>query len=491
MYMGVDIGTSSTKAVVVDETGKIIAEGLSSPYPVDMPYPAWAQQEAHVWVKGFEEAVKRCVKNLGDKKEAIRALCISGLYGGTGIPLDENMSPIHPALIWMDKRATEETEYLKKTIGWEEIFELTGNYIDPYYGFTKLLWLKRNHPDVWKATRIFLTPKDYIIYLLTGEKVIDHSSAGNIGGIYDVRRRRWSEKAMDILEIDRDKFPEKLVSSSEIVEEISDVWAARLELPRKTPVVAGGIDAAVATLAAGVTSEGEHAAMVGTSMCWGTIHENKSLNWRMINFPYVFKGAVYIYSFAGATTSGALIEWFKTLTNIEDLEKITEAAEKVPAGSKNLVILPFFMGERAPLWNPDLRGCIHGLTLSHGVNELFRAILEAIAFSLCHSMKTAKDTSLELKPALRIVGGLTKNRLWLRIVAAMSKKTVLVLPTSLDAPYGDAFLAALATKAVDENGIKNWISWESIEPDPSLAEEYEKVLEKYERILKNYLKWNI
>jgi len=166
-----------------------------------------------------------------------------------------------------------------------------------------------------------------------------------------------------------------VVESCEIVGRLDSAWANKLGLKEGLPVVAGGIDAAVATLAAGVTKPGEHAAMIGTSMCWGSIHTEGRLDWRFVNFPYVINGRELIYSFGGATTSGAVIEWFKRLTGIGDLSEITQLAEKIPAGSDGLILLPFFMGERAPIWKPGARATLHGLSLSHGPAHFFRAVL--------------------------------------------------------------------------------------------------------------------
>ncbi|HCZ06980.1 MAG TPA: hypothetical protein DHV12_07625 [Thermotogae bacterium] len=485
LFLGVDIGTSSTKAVVVNEKGKILAEGLSDTYIVEMPKPAWAQQNAEVWVKGFKEAVTRALGKLNTPSKNITAMCISGLYGGTGVPVDENFEPLYPALIWMDKRAVEETLWVKEHLGWEKIFELTGNYTDPYFGYTKLLWLKKHEPDVWKKTHLFLTPKDYVIYLLTGEVVIDLSSAGNIGGIFDVRKKKWSEEAAELLGIELSKFPEHVVDSSEIVGRLNSIWANKLSLKEGLPIVAGGIDAAVATLAAGVTKPGEHAAMVGTSMCWGSIHTGYRIDWRLVNFPYVTNGRKVTYSFGGATTSGAIIEWFKKLTGVGDLSEITQHAEKISVGSDGLILLPFFMGERAPIWKPEARATLHGLSLSHGPAHLFRAVLEAIAFSLRSSMDVAGNIGIKLEPELRVVGGLTRNPLWLKITAAVVNRKLLILPTSLDAPYGDAFLAALAVGEVGEpDSIKNWIEWKTVEPDSKLISEYERVYQNYVELMR-------
>ncbi|HDM69948.1 MAG TPA: hypothetical protein ENG58_00900, partial [Thermotogales bacterium] len=182
----------------------------------------------------------------------------------------------------------------------------------------------------------------------------------------------------------------------------------------------------------------------------------------------------------GATTAGAVVEWFKNLTCVEDIDEITERAKKLEPGAEGLVLLPFFMGERAPIWNPDARAVVDGMTLTHGTEHLFRAVLESIAFSIRYSMNIAEKIGVKLEDRIRAVGGLTKNELWLEITASMTKKDVMILPTSLDAPFGDAFLSALGVGAIeDTEEIKRWIRWKVVKPKAEWIEKYDLVYERY------------
>ena len=435
---GIDIGTSSTKAVVTDENLNIISQASAS-YSVEMPKPMFAQQEAKVWLEGFVKALRSAIEKSGAKK--VEALCISGLYGGSGVPLDSNMNPLGPALIWMDKRAVEETEWVKKRIGVEKLFEITGNYVDPYFGFTKILWLK-NHHGGWKKFNLLLSPKDYVIFKITGKIVTDYSSAGNIGGVFDLKRRSWSEELLKEMGIPYSLFPEDIIPSDTIAGRLNAQFSSVLGLKEGTPVVAGGIDAAVATYAAGVEKSGEHVAMIGTSMCWGTIHNGRYLTPKMVNMPYVVKPLKNIYSFGGATTAGALLEWFKReLAKNETLEELEEEASTIPPGSEGVKVEPYFMGERAPLWDPNLRGSITGLTLSTTRAHIYRAFLESIANSLKMNVDTAKATKIPLSNEMYVVGGVTKSKLLMKIIAQSVDMKIKTLPSSLDAPIGDAKLA--------------------------------------------------
>ncbi len=437
-FLGVDIGTSSTKAVIADEDLNVISQAKAS-YGVEMPQPLWVQQSADVWLKGFIDAAKEAVEKA--KVDDVEAVCVSGLYGGSGVPVNSDMEPIGPALIWMDKRATEETNWVKEHIGVDKIFEITGNYVDPYFGFTKMLWLKNHHSD-WKKFNLLLSPKDYVIFKLTGQVATDYSSAGNIGGIFDLKKRKWSRELLKEMGMSPHLFPQKILPSNAVVGGLNSEFSSTLRIKQGTPVVCGGIDAAVATYAAGVEKSGQHVAMIGTSMCWGTIHDGRYLTPKMVNMPYVIKPLNTIYSFGGATTAGAIIEWFrKEFAPNKTLGELEEEAKNISFGSEGVTAEPYFMGERAPLWNPDLRGSVNGLTLSTTRGHVYRAFLESIANSLKLNINMAKETGIPLKSDIYVVGGATKSKLWMKIISETLGMKVRTLSSSLDAPIGDVKLA--------------------------------------------------
>jgi len=267
--IGVDIGTQSTKALLCDARGAIVAQHVSS-YRPDTPQPLWAEQWPQVWLDAVFECIAGCVARAKSaaafKSDAVRAICISSLYGGSGIPVDERMEPLHPCLIWMDRRANAEVDWVRSNVDMERLQDITGNGVDSYYGFTKMLWLRNNKPDIWKRTRYLVPPNAFVIHALTGELAVDRSSAGNIGGVYDVTQGAWSHEMLDALGVPAAMMPPRLVASSDIVSTLGAEAARRLGLAPGIPVVAGGVDAAVATLAAGVTREGQHVAMIGSSM---------------------------------------------------------------------------------------------------------------------------------------------------------------------------------------------------------------------------------
>lgn len=492
-YLGTDIGTSATKTVMVGLDGGIVASDTAT-YTVATPRPMWAEQWPDVWFDAVATTIRNVMEKSGIAPSQVGGLTISGLYGGSGIPCDENMTPLHPCLIWMDRRATAEVEWVKKSIDEETLFDITSNYVDSYYGYTKMLWLKNNEPDVWKRTRQLVTPYAYCAYKLTGSMYLDHCSAGDIGGIYDAKRNVMSDDMLKLFGIPRDFFPEELVDSTAVIGRIHEAGAALTGLLPGTPVGAGGVDCVVATLSAGGIHAGEHVAMIGTSMAWGILHGGQRSNKKLINFPYVVNATEQVYSFAGATTSGAIVKWFseefargeKALAEQAGkgvYQLLDEKAAKLPPGSDGLVMLPYLMGERAPVWNANARGSLYGFTLYHTQAHVYRAILEAVAYSLRDGIENAKKMDIDIAKDLILVGGVAKSPLWKQIFADVTGCAIHCAAGGGEAAYGDAFLAALCTGAVDSvEEIKKWISFEKpIAPGDAGREAYDRYYRMFER----------
>jgi ribulokinase len=480
--IGVDIGTQSTKALLVDQQGGVIAQHASSYHP-DTPKPLWAEQWPSVWFNAVVECITRCVtqaKEQGIAAASIKAVCISSLYGGSGIPVDSDMRPLYPCLIWMDRRATAEVDWVQKNLDLDRLYAITGNSVDSYYGYTKMLWLRNHEPDVWANTRYFLPPNAYVIYLLTGEVAVDHSSAGNIGGVYDIAKRDWSDEALDMLGIPATMMPEWLVDSSEVVGGLLSQWCEQLGLEAGTKIVAGGVDAAVATFAAGVTRAGQHVAMIGTSMCWGYINQTVDARHGLISMPHVFNGQHDIYVFGGAITAGASVTWYREQFCHAETEAaratphgdphrlLEETAARVPAGSDGVMFLPYLMGERSPVWDAKASGAFIGLSLFHARAHLYRAVLEGVSFALQHNIEAGRKGAQSLDDKLIVVGGAAHSDLWMQIIADVTGYPVYTIKEDVEAAMGAALLAALGAKLVSpEAAQKGWVTLvERAQPDP-------------------------
>lgn len=496
LLLGVDVGTTGAKALLATPAGDIVAEHTAH-YDILTPRMLWAEQWPSVWLDGLTEAIRGVVERAGDAAGRVAALTISSLYGGSGIPVDEELEALHTCLIWMDRRAREEAQWVRDEIGVDRLVEITGNGVDSYYGFTKILWLRDHEPDVWNRTRYLLPPNAFLIQRLTGEIAVDHSSAGNIGGVYDLNRRRWSDEACELLGIDIDRFPARLVASHDVVGELHRAGAELTGLAAGTPVCAGGIDAAAATLSAGVTAPGRHVAMMGTSMCWGFVHGSPPTEPGLVSMPYVLHPHELTYTFGGAATAGAVPTWLRDqlagvrsdgrggATDVDGADALAELdarAEQVPAGSDGLLFLPYLMGERSPIWDPDARGTITGLTLSHTGDHLYRAGLEGVAFALRHNIEYGRRAGYPLDDVLHVVGGATRSPTWLQIMADVTGLPI-VATRGGEAAYAGAMLGAIGVGLVDVDDLDTWYAApgrsDPFEPDPAATVVYDDLYPHY------------
>lgn len=488
--IGTDIGTSGTKTIVMDTEGKLISSDLQE-YDVLTPKALWAEQWPDVWIDGMKASIRNAVKKSGCNPVDIKGMCISGLYGGSGIPVDEDIKPVRPCLIWMDRRASEQEKWVIENIGKERLHRITHNGTDPYYGYTKILWIKDNEPENWARTKLFLPPNAYAIYKLTGEIAVDYSSAGNIGGIFDEEKRTWSYEMLDAMGIPRSMMPERIVESSDIVGGLTKDAAMELGLMEGTPVCAGGVDCVVATLGLGMFEPGRYAAAIGTSMCAALVHDEPINAEGLIEMPYVKDAQKLSYSFGGGATAGALIKWFRD--NFAEVEKNIEnqggenayktldrAASDIAPGSEGLIVLPYFMGERSPVWDTNARGTIVGLSLSHTKAHVYRAFLEAVAFSLRHSMES---TNTDLGDYILVAGGVAKSKLWRQIIADVTGYPILCPLNDVEANLGDVILAGVGTGCFTYDDVRKWqVFDEKVMPNPDAHELYNKYYKFYHSV---------
>ncbi|AYE53788.1 FGGY-family carbohydrate kinase (plasmid) [Priestia megaterium NCT-2] len=491
--LGTDIGTSGTKTVLMDTKGNLIAQDLQE-YDVLTPKPLWAEQWPEVWLHAAKTSIKNTVQKSGIAAGKIQGIAISGLYGGSGIPLDENMEPVRPCMIWMDRRAEKETKWVLDNIGEKRLLEITHNGADPYYGYIKILWMKNHEPENWKKTKLFLPPNDYVIYKLTGEIAIDYSSAGNIGGIFDMNNRSWSKEMMEEMGIPLSMMPEKIVESTDIVGRLTKESAVELGLSEGMPVIASGIDCGAANIGLGVFEPGVYAAAIGTSMCAALVSDKPVKGKDLIVWPYLYDAKKLSYYFAGGATAGAIVKWFRqTMCQFEiEVEKsggknaydvLNEQAETIPVGGEGLIVLPYFMGERSPVWDSDAKGTIVGLSLAHTKAHIYRAFLEAVAFSLRDAMEA---TGENLGESILLAGGVTKSKLWRQIFADVTGYPIVCPIHDVEANMGDVMLAGIGTGLLSYEDVKQWqVLDEKIMPNEQSHEKYNDYYKVYKSIYNN------
>lgn len=490
IFLGTDIGTYGTKSCLIDSSGKIIASSFIET-DILVPEPGWAEQWPDVWFNAYVESIREILKISKIDPSDIGGISISGLFSGAGVPVDKEFKPIRPAIIWMDRRAIEETEWIRREIGEDEIFKKTGNIVDPYYGFPKILWIKKHEPRNWERIHKLMTVYGYVIYRLSGVNYIDHSSAGNIGGIYDIYKRDWSEELMDELGIPRSFFPEKIICSKDVVGEITEEGERLVGLKRGTPIVAGGIDAPVSALSVTALNDGDLTSMIGTSMCNGVIQDKLRLSKKIVTLPHVAYDLKKVYSHSGVATAGAIIRWFRDMlsqhekivaenSNLSAYMLLDKMAENVKPGADGLIFTPhMIVGERAPFWSMNMRSCLFGLTISHTKAHIYRAFLESIAYALRHSIDIAKEAGIPIKRLILVNGG-ARSSVWRKIMADVTGLELCYIEGAPGAPLGDALLAGVGTGYLKYETIYEWVKIDqSVKPNLDNTKIYDRFYKLY------------
>ena len=457
-----------------------------APHKLFYPKILWAEENAEDWWIG----AKKVIKLIGEKIDlsSVNGVAVSG-QAPTCLPIDREGKPLRNAIIWIDGRAKEEVQLLKEKLGNHKSFKISGNIIDSYFGGPKFFWLRRNEQAIYEKTFKILQSHSYVTYKLTGEIAIDYSTAGLCAPFYDYRKKNWSEEVCNLIDFDLDKLPE-IKGASEVVGEIASEAASETGLKKGTPVITGGGDFAASTLAAGVTSEGEGALMLGTGSCLLTPMKEPKYDPRLVNTMHVVKDT---YLTNGWIYIGIILRWFREeFCRIEEVildgsdftvyQLMDERASKIPIGSDKLIILPYFMGEKTPLWDPLARGTIIGLTPKHTKIHIYRAILESLGYEFYTMMSIMQNKGIELKILTAVNGG-AKSSLWRQILADITGKPVAYIKKSEGAALGDCILAGIGSgQFTDEKVVKNWIEVKMIN-EPNMENH-----RKYQRLCKIYTK---
>jgi len=493
IFLGTDIGTFGTKSCLVDSSGKILATSFVES-DILIPNPGWAEQWPDVWLDAYIKSVREVIRISGIDPADIGGISISGLFSGSGVPVDREFKPIRPAIIWMDRRAVEECEWIKREIGVDEIFKKTGNVVDPYYGFPKILWIKRHEPKNWERIHQLMTIYGYVIYKLTGVHCIDHSSAGNIGGIYDIHKRDWCEELMEELGIPRTFFPEEINCSKDVIGEVTEEGARLTGLKKGTPVVAGGIDAPMSALSVTALNDGDLTSMIGTSTCNGVIQDELRLSRKIVTLPHVAYDLQKVYSHSGIATAGAVVRWFRDIlsqheklvaesSGISAYMLLDRMAERIRPGADGLIFTPHMMvGERAPFWSSNMRSCLFGLTISHTKAHIYRAFLEAVAYALRDSIEVDEEAGIPIRRIILVDGG-AKSPIWRQIMADVTGRELYYVEPAPGAPLGDALIAGVGTGHLKYETINDWVSVNKVvKPNPENTRIYDKYYALYKKI---------
>ena len=491
--LGIDIGTYESKGVVATTTGEVVVSAAIG-HGLSLPGPGMVEHDADgVWWHDFVTLCHQLLQQNRIEPAHILGVGVSGI-GPCVLPIDREGRPLRPAILYgVDTRASAEVAELERELGRDAIFANSGSHLSSQSAGPKILWLRKHEPEVWAQTDTVLTSSGYLVFKLTGEKVLDHYTATAYGPLYDLHHNRWAE-AMASPITPLDKLP-RLLWSMEVAGTITPKAARETGLAAGTPVVAGTADAAAEALSAGMSRPGDLMLMYGSTAFLIQKTAKLAPTDRLWSATFLELGTYAVA--AGTATSGSLTRWFRDhfaheATTVEQAggpnayAALAELAAGSPVGSKGLVVLPYFSGERTPLNDPDARGLIIGLTLSHTPADIYRALLEGISYGIRHNIDTMKEEGV---PPARIlaVGGGTRNPLWLQIVSDIADIEQYVPDQHYGASYGDAFMAGVGIGLfANAAQVADWIHYQRvIRPYPEHHARYETYYRLYRQLYEN------
>ncbi|MFX0048108.1 MAG: FGGY-family carbohydrate kinase [Candidatus Hermodarchaeota archaeon] len=476
-----DLGTTGCRTFIFDLAGSIISSDYQE-WESFYPSPSYVEQDANSWWESLKKTTEGAIRRSGIDKTEIVSLSVTN-QRETIVPVDKDGNPLHNALVWQDRRTTNQVDFIKTKIGIDKIYRTTGLTIDPYFSATKILWFKDEKPEIYQKAHKFLLVSDYIIYKLTGKFYTDHSNASRTM-LFDINSLKYSEDIASELELDLDKMPEAIESGVEI----GEIKTEEILFDKKTLVVSGAGDQQSAALGVGVVSPGTVKLTTGTGSFMLAFLEKPNFDpkKRVLCSCHAIPG-IWVQE-ASIFTTGAFLRWFRDELGSEECriadeqnqdpyEIITEEAEKSPVGANMLLAIPHLVGAGAPHWNPYARGLIYGLSLGHKRRDIIRSILEGVAFEVKKNIEIFRELGIAPKE-LKLTGGGSRSDFWNQIYSDVlgitCVRNVIEEATSLGAAILAASGAGLFSDVVSaaENickADKKWI------PDKDRNNIYSKI----------------
>lgn len=476
LYIGVDLGTSAVKLLLMDERGEI-RKIVSKEYPLYFPHPGWSEQNPEDWflqsVEGIKELTAEC------EKSKVAGISFGGQMHGL-VALDGEDRVIRPAILWNDGRTGEETDYLNEVIGKDKLSEHTANIA--FAGFTapKILWMKKHEPENFAKIRKIMLPKDFLAYKLSGVFCTDVSDASGML-LLDVKNRCWSKEMLDICGISEKQLP-KLYESFQAVGTLRPEIAEELGLSGQVKVIAGAGDNAAAAVGTGTVGDGMCNISLGTS---GTVFiSSKSFGVDENNALHSFAHADGNYHLMGCMLSAASCNkwWNEDILKTKDFA--AEQAQITKLGENNVFYLPYLMGERSPYNNPDARAMFIGMSMDTTRADMTQAVLEGVAFALRDSLEVAKSLGIHIERT-KICGGGAKSPLWKKMIANIMNLKVDAIESEEGPALGGAMLAAVGcgeypdVETIAEKLVK---VVDTVEPEEELVAKYEEKYQKFKKI---------
>ncbi len=476
LLLGIDIGTSACKVAVFDTEGGVIAQTNES-YRVYYPESGWAEQDPEEWWEAVCAAAKRVLSEKSISPEDIKAIGIDG-QSWSAIAIDKERRVLCRNPIWMDTRARDICERVSRETGGDRIFEIAGNDFLPSYTTPKVLWYKENRPDVYSKIFRILTSNGFIAMKLTGELSMDLSQSYGLH-FFNMKELVYDEELAEELGIPVGFF-EKPVACDKIVGSVTKEASEKTGLCAGTPVVAGGLDAACGTLGAGVYKKGQTQEQGGQAGGMSICTDKALSHKKLILGTHVVPGLWLLQG--GTVGGGGTLKWFRQeFMAGADFDELTALCGNIPPGSDGVVFLPYMAGERSPIWDPDAKGVFYGLSFDKTKGHMIRALMEGVAFSLEHNLRTAGETGVKVE-SMNAMGGSANSVLWTQIKADVTGKTINVPASDTATTLGAALLAGVGTGIYKdyEEAVKKTIRiTRTQEPDVKNRAVYDRSMELY------------
>jgi len=489
MLLGIDIGTTGAKALIIDERGEVLASATEE-YPLSIPRPLWSEQDPEDWWTGCQAAVQRALAAPGIRAADIEGVGLTGQMHGL-VLLDKAGRVLRPAILWNDQRTGPQCEEISAWAGGlPRLLQLTGNAVLPGFTAPKIVWVRENEPKVYERAAHILLPKDYIRYRLTGEYASEVSDASGTS-VFDVANRRWSVEMATLLQVPMTWLP-RCTESDVVSGQISSAAAEATGLRAGTPVVGGGGDQAAQAVGSGIVGPGIISVTSGTS---GVVfaHADRyaaEAQGRLHVFCHAVPGAWH--AMGVMLSAGGAFRWFRdalgqpekavaAATGEDPYEILAREAATAPAGAEGLLFLPYLTGERTPYPDPNLRGAFVGLTLRHGKAHMVRSVLEGVSFGLRDSLELIKELGVPITQ-VRASGGGARSALWRQIQADVFNTELVLINVTEGAAFGAALLAGVGAGRFGNvrQAVESAVRVVShTAPQPAAATTYETLYKSY------------
>lgn len=479
--LGIDVGTTSVKVIMISKDGKIFDES-SAAHDLISLHPNWAEEDAGIWWDNVKAAVQSIQKRHPEEMENVKVIGCSGMVPAI-VMLDKNGNPLRNTIQQNDARAVEQIQKVSQIVDQDELYRRTGGRTNQQHILPRLLWVKENEPEVWGKTATVMGSYDWIVYKLTGVKSLEMNWAVESGAM-DIRTHQWMEQDLKKYEISAELFP-TVHSSIEVVGKTKRELEELLGIPEGIPVIAGSADHVASTLAAGIIEQDDLLIKFGGAgdilYCVNEIETSEKLffDYHIVPEKYLLNGCM--------AASGSLVKWFiKDIIHQDSpdiFEKLDAQALKVPPASEGLVILPYFLGEKTPIFDPTARGVMFGLTLSHTNGHIFRAILEAVIYGFRHHIDVLVQMGHRPKRIMATNGG-AKSKFWCQIAADILGQPIRSYPSHPGSALGVAFLAGMSVGMFSKwDEIEKFLNdYRIFEPNQEAVKIYNRSYEIYRNL---------